>query len=271
MFIPIPHRKKACAMKKLFSLLLILALIFCCSAASFAADDDISVILDGKEIYMDVQPILQGGRVFVPMRAIFEAMGMTVEWNENTQCVIGKKGLEKLVLQNGNPRLYINDHISNLDTSPFIKDGRLSVPVRAVAEGMNATVEWIDGDVIITSNTTGYAEYPFAPDFGKMFNCTESEQKISETETSGLLSAAYTHTYKRPGSLAEKSTAYKEALVNAGYELAKTGEESGQIINVYQNKSDGSFASFSTYKDSLCVVQIHVPVSLQDLNLKTTK
>lgn len=258
-------------MKKLISILLILSIVFSLSATSFAADDDISVILDGKEIYMDVQPIIQNARVFVTMRAIFEAMGMAVEWNENTQCATGKKGLEMLVLQNGNPRVYVNNHITDLDTSPFIKDKRLSVPVRAVAEGMNATVEWKDGNVIITSNTTGYEEYPFVPDFGKMFNCKESEQKIKETEISGLICAAYTHTYKWPGSLAEKTITYKEALVSSGYELAKTGEESGQIINIYQNKSDGSYVSFSTYKDSLCVVQIHVPVSLNDLGLKATE
>lgn len=41
----------------------------------------IKILIDGKEIYSDVPPLLIDDRTMVPIRAISEGLGMTVEWD----------------------------------------------------------------------------------------------------------------------------------------------------------------------------------------------
>ena len=65
------------------------------ATASFAAvhaDDEISVLLDGQPISFDVPPQIVEDRTLVPFRAIFEALGYEVGWDQETQTVSGVKG-----------------------------------------------------------------------------------------------------------------------------------------------------------------------------------
>lgn len=49
----------------------------------FAYDKPISVTLDGEKFTFDVEPALIDGHTMVPIRAIFEAMGAVVEWDND--------------------------------------------------------------------------------------------------------------------------------------------------------------------------------------------
>ncbi|WP_035107550.1 stalk domain-containing protein, partial [Desulfovirgula thermocuniculi] len=44
----------------------------------------VSVQVDGKELVCDTPPVVEQGRVLVPLRAIFEALGASVEWDGST-------------------------------------------------------------------------------------------------------------------------------------------------------------------------------------------
>ncbi|MBP5245886.1 MAG: WG repeat-containing protein [Clostridia bacterium] len=50
-------------------------------------EDEIFVKVDGRLLQFDVPPILQNDRTLVPFRAIFEALGATVDWDDETQTV----------------------------------------------------------------------------------------------------------------------------------------------------------------------------------------
>lgn len=72
------------------------------------AKDNITVELDGKEIVFDVQPQLINDRTMVPLRAIFEALGATVAWDQSTKTVISTKGETVIVLTIDNPIMKVN-------------------------------------------------------------------------------------------------------------------------------------------------------------------
>lgn len=78
--------------KKLLSLVLASAVTLTAAVTAVNADDDIKVLLDDKEITFDVPPQIIEERTVVPFRAIFEALGYEVDWNEETQTVTGVKG-----------------------------------------------------------------------------------------------------------------------------------------------------------------------------------
>ena len=130
--------------------------MFSCNAL---AEENIFVILNGKQIEFDVLPQTVNDRTMVPMRKIFEELGAKVEWIEDTQMILASKDSKFVLMQIGKPAMIIKDfkigseERIELDSEPFITDGRTLVPVRAVSEAFNMQVDW-DGakkEVLINS------------------------------------------------------------------------------------------------------------------------
>ncbi len=102
----------------------------------------IKVLLNGKRIIFDQQPIIDNGRTLVPLRAIFEAMNATVSWDDKTKTVTAQKGDIAVVMVIGNNTMTKNGNQILLDVPPQIFNGRTLVPARAVAESFGAKVDW---------------------------------------------------------------------------------------------------------------------------------
>ena len=106
------------------------------------ADGDITVKLNGQALAFDVPPQVINGRTMVPMRAIFEALGASVAWDEATQTVTSVRDETTVKLTIGVPGITVNDVAKELDIAPCITDGRTLVPVRAVSEAFQLHVSW---------------------------------------------------------------------------------------------------------------------------------
>ena len=103
---------------------------------------EIKVIVNGTELSFDQPPIIENGRTLVPLRAIFEALGATVDWNPSTQTVTAVKDDITVTLKIGSDVLVRNGENIKLDVPAKIAGGRTLVPARAVAESFGAEVEW---------------------------------------------------------------------------------------------------------------------------------
>lgn len=116
------------------------------------ADENITVLLNGEELEFDVPPQMIEDRTMVPMRKIFESLGAEIEWDDATQTVTAAQGDAVVIMQIGNAVISVNGTEIELDVPPQLVDDRTLVPVRAVAESLNAQVEWDDATqtVIIT-------------------------------------------------------------------------------------------------------------------------
>ena len=102
----------------------------------------IKVIIDDTELSFDQPPIIENDRVMVPIRAIFEALGYTVEWYGDTQTAVANKGNNTITVQINNPKISYNRGTYLCDVSPKIVSGRTLVPVRAIAESAGCNVQW---------------------------------------------------------------------------------------------------------------------------------
>jgi len=105
--------------------------------------------VNGVKTYFDnagTKPIIINGRTMIPVRAVIEAMGGLVGWNEKVStasCTIGDK---TLYLQINNPTAWDKDGKQvNLDSAPVIVNARTLLPIRFVVEYFGAQVAW-DGD-----------------------------------------------------------------------------------------------------------------------------
>ena len=147
-------------MKKILSYVLLAAMIFISLPAN--ASGGVTVLLDGRQLAFDVQPQIMNGRTMVPLRAIFEAMGAIVGWNDETQTVTGTKGDTVVILVIGDTSPSINGKVVTIDQPGVIVDGRTLAPLRFVAEAFGGDVSW-DGDTLTASIALGGAR-PITPD-----------------------------------------------------------------------------------------------------------
>ncbi|MDR2183190.1 MAG: copper amine oxidase N-terminal domain-containing protein [Clostridiales bacterium] len=121
---------------------------------------DIRVSVDGVVLELDVPPIIVDGRTLGPFRAIGEALGAEVDWdNDNQIATLSKDGVSASMTIDSNVVTITEScgtqRHEEIDVPALIYDGRTLVPVRWFAEFFRADVEW-DGDermVIIFSPT----------------------------------------------------------------------------------------------------------------------
>ncbi len=110
-----------------------------------APNAEISVLLNSKKIEFDQLPVLEYGRTLVPLRAIFEALGASVQWDGATQTVTAVKGDTTVSLQIGSTSMYVNGVVKTLDVPAKLINSRTLVPVRAISEAFGCAVGW-DGN-----------------------------------------------------------------------------------------------------------------------------
>ncbi len=102
----------------------------------------VSVLLNGGTINFDRQPFIQEGRTLVPVRAIFEALGATVDWDPDRQLVSATDGTTNVSLTIGENRLYVNGEEKIIDVPAQLVGGRTFVPARAISEAFGCDVGW---------------------------------------------------------------------------------------------------------------------------------
>ena len=135
-------------MKKYFVALMVSVLAFPVVAS---AHPPIAVYVDGSRIVFDQEPIIIDDRTLVPMRAIFQALGCEVIWSEPAQTITSIRKDDVIVLKIGDSGLYKNGIlIYTMPVPAQIVNERTLVPVRAIAEALDAQVAWDGTDYVVT-------------------------------------------------------------------------------------------------------------------------
>lgn len=129
-------------MRRWAALLLCLLLLSWAAPTAAAAEAQIQVLIDGSAVSFDVPPVNQAGRVLVPLRAIGEALGYDVGYDDATKTVTLTRASTSITLVLGSQEARVNGETQTLDVPAQAIAGRTMVPVRFVAEALGAQVEW---------------------------------------------------------------------------------------------------------------------------------
>ncbi|NQX60619.1 PQQ-binding-like beta-propeller repeat protein [Paenibacillus qinlingensis] len=151
----------------------------------------ITVEINGNKLKMDGQePLLIDGRTFVPMRAIFEALGAKVTWNGGERSVIGVKGATAVKLTIDSKQAWLNGRSMTLDVSPQLVNGSTLVPVRFISESLGAEVIWDDIKRVVSIQTEEKATSTAQPSTQSQGTSTSSKPSdpawIFKAKESGL-------------------------------------------------------------------------------------
>ncbi|MBR4031082.1 MAG: copper amine oxidase N-terminal domain-containing protein, partial [Clostridia bacterium] len=132
--------------KKVLALFLSMVMLVSVLTVPALADErEITVIYNGENLEFDVPPMLINSRTMVPMRAIFEALGATVYWNDYNETVVGVSSHgDRVVIPIGSTTASINDLPYEIDSPATLVNDRTLVPLRFVSEALECDVEWDD-------------------------------------------------------------------------------------------------------------------------------
>lgn len=125
-------------------------------------NNSIPVFVDGMEVEFDVPPVIKGGRTLIPVRAISNALGATVEWDAVTRTVTIKKDIKSkeasvneivIKITLGSDVVMVNGKETKIDVPAQLVSNRTMVPIRFIAEVFKMKVEWDqDNGAVIIEN-----------------------------------------------------------------------------------------------------------------------
>lgn len=144
---------KTLKMKPLILLIAVIVLIIC-PVCAFAEVPGSTFIVGKNEFFknsqtqgikMDAVPFVKQGRTFVPVRFLGQSLGISdadIQWNSVDRQAVLVKGAQSVVLTVAKNEIVINGKTKAIDAAPLLKDGRVYLPARFVAEAFDHRVTW---------------------------------------------------------------------------------------------------------------------------------
>jgi hypothetical protein len=233
------------------ALMLALALIPAVAGAvvPFPGEDvEIIMKMNEPEMYVNMElqeidpgrgttPVSMNGRTMVPIRAIIEALGGSIDWDGATEKITMEANGHKVEMWLNKTDYVADGQNKTMDAAPVSVNGRTLVPLRAAAENVGCTVDWDPETQMI------FVEYypGGAPDF------SEPEPKVYSGFLGNLKKAAEDAGYATHESIASSNN--REGTLPRPVEgfciAAKAGSDS---LNVFVCEFD-SAAEAKEYSD----------------------
>ena len=189
-------------LKKIVAVVLVLVMLFGIGVCPCAASDDITLVINGKTVDSDVNPMIINGRTMVPVRILFDTFGADVLWNENLRQVIISTAASVIVFTIGSKTAYIDGVGRTVDVPPTIVEGRTLVPIRFISDVLRYDVVW-NGSTR-TVYVTGKKYAPATDDGESSLPNDESEDEPPLTTLSRITAVEKSDAVDITVSLSEK-------------------------------------------------------------------
>lgn len=113
--------------------------------------------VNGKSAEIDpgknTVPVLKNARTMLPIRALIEAMGGTVDYVSGEQKITVKWGGKTICVWIGKTTFTVDGTKKTMDVAPYYSDtGRTMLPMRFIIENLGCNIDW-DGDTCTATVT----------------------------------------------------------------------------------------------------------------------
>ncbi len=137
-------------------------------SGSPAAAQSVAIVVNGAGVSFDQPPVERAGRVFVPLRGVFERLGASVVYANGD---INAQGNGHSVhLHIGSTQAVVNGQTLTMDVAPFLIGARTLVPLRFVAQSLGAAVNWNQSNNTVYIQGNGSANVAPPPNTGAATN-----------------------------------------------------------------------------------------------------
>lgn len=122
----------------------------------------IKFLINGSIVQPDVEPFIEKGTTFIPLRGVLEELGASVIWKPENQVVVIHAAHVSIELPLGSDAAKITKTINEatieenllLKAPVRIVQGRTFIPVRFVAEALGFEVDWVaETETVIINGT----------------------------------------------------------------------------------------------------------------------
>ncbi|MBG9454785.1 hypothetical protein ABE61_12205 [Lysinibacillus sphaericus] len=156
---------------KLKALCMVAALVFAFvlsgqTSASAATDkgiqirNNVTINIDGETIQIN-DPILdKGDHLLLPMRALYEAIGASVEWNKETLTASANRNGKVIDLTIDAMTALVDGQEVAMDVAPIMYKDRIYMPLRFVTENLDGNVGWDPSTQTVDILLDGSSEKP---------------------------------------------------------------------------------------------------------------
>jgi hypothetical protein len=189
---------------KLYVYLVICMVAIAMFSITVFADKQVKIELDGALVVFDVQPVIEKERTLVPVRSVFEKMGAEVIWYAEDQKVTIEDEYKTIEMKIGNKEALIYRKYDftgipekvTLEVPAQIIKNRTLIPLRFIAEVLEAEVDWDEGRYTAMIKTKGFIPKPeLQENMPVDFEVLES-RTMNENE---MLTQWYQENYKKEG------------------------------------------------------------------------
>lgn len=158
-------------LNKLKALCMVAALVFAFvlsgqASASAATDkgiqirDNVTINIDGEAIQIN-DPILdKADHLLLPMRALYEAIGASVDWNKETLTASANRNGKVINLTIDSMTALVDGQEVEMDVAPIIYKDRIYMPLRFVTENLDGNVSWDPSTQTVDILLDGSSEKP---------------------------------------------------------------------------------------------------------------
>lgn len=129
-------------MKQKLSYAFITFLLLIINITPVFAANNIQIFINGDHLKLDSQPVLLNNTTLVPMRSIFEALEINVEYNPETKQIIANKADTIIELTLNQNTAQINGSFITLNVAPQSINNTTFVPLRFISEALNCNIDW---------------------------------------------------------------------------------------------------------------------------------
>lgn len=115
-------------------------------------ENNLKLFVYGKEPVFDVSPVVKDGRTLIPIRAVSEGMGASVNWDEATGTITIVKDGITVKLTIGDNTVNVNGQAKTLDVPALLQNSRTLVPLRFISEAFKSDVQWYPDSQMVVVN-----------------------------------------------------------------------------------------------------------------------
>lgn len=234
-------------LRKINILLLIISLLLSgIPTYASAPNDAIQLIVDHKNITALSEPVIENGRVLVPIKFVSDAIGAEVIWDGEERTVLVKKGDKELLLWIGSRLIQYGDRGYGVsDVAPKIINERTYVPLRVVSNALSIGIQW-DGDtrsVYVDSSESSDIEAFYETSFVSLeaHDTITGETEITVSIPSGLNVAESKLLLLDPDTAKGFVVARDDGAVNQITYLPKVEDLGGKVLVLALYDSNRNF------------------------------